>query len=120
PMVSLAAGRPIERGAFCQGDALRLPVADASVSIVSCAFGIRNFQDTAAGLREMCRVLRPGGRAVILEFSIPRLPVLRQLYFLYFRKILPALATWISGDRTGAYRYLPESVLSFHSQEEIA
>jgi demethylmenaquinone methyltransferase/2-methoxy-6-polyprenyl-1,4-benzoquinol methylase len=119
PMVSRAAARPIDGAAFCQGDALRLPLADASVSIVTCAFGIRNFQDLGAGLREMHRVLRPGGRALVLEFSIPRAPLLRQLYFVYFRKVLSALATWVSGDRTGAYRYLPHSVLSFQGREEI-
>jgi len=115
-----AKGRPIAGGTFCQGDALRLPVADGRVSIVSCAFGIRNFQDLEAGLREMARVLQPNGRAVILEFSLPRQPVLRRLYLLYFNCLMPILGTLISRDRTGAYRYLPKSVVSFLGHDEIA
>jgi demethylmenaquinone methyltransferase/2-methoxy-6-polyprenyl-1,4-benzoquinol methylase len=119
PMLHRAASRPIDRGTFCQADALGLPLADASVSIVTCAFGIRNFQDLGCGLREMSRVLRPGGRAVILEFTVPTTPILRHLYLVYFRRILPMAATMISRDRTGAYRYLPESVLSFQGSDEI-
>jgi demethylmenaquinone methyltransferase/2-methoxy-6-polyprenyl-1,4-benzoquinol methylase len=118
-MLGLAARRPIERGEFCQADALHIPLSDASVTIVTCAFGIRNFQDLACGLREMNRVLQPGGRAVILEFTVPTTPVLRRLYLFYFRRLLPLAATLISRDRTGAYRYLPESVLSFQGAGEI-
>lgn len=119
PMLRLAADRAIARGTFCQADALALPLADASVTIVTCAFGIRNFQDLECGLREMNRVLRPGGRAVILEFAVPATPVLRHLYLFYFRRVLPRAATLISRDRTGAYRYLPESVLSFQGSGAI-
>ena len=106
PMLQQAMTRPIARGAFCQGDALALPLADASVTLITCAFGIRNFQNLRAGLTEMHRVLQPGGRAVILEFALPEAPVLKQLYMFYFKHILPRMATWISRDRTGAYRYL--------------
>lgn len=120
PMLVRAAARPVSGGAFCQGDALRLPVADASVSIVTCAFGIRNFQNLDTGLREMHRVLRPGGRAVILEFSLPRSALLRRLYLFYINRILPLTATVISRDRSGAYRYLPRSVVSFSGSDEIA
>jgi demethylmenaquinone methyltransferase/2-methoxy-6-polyprenyl-1,4-benzoquinol methylase len=104
---------------WCRSDAHRLPFADASFSIVSCAFGIRNFQRLDVGLREMRRVLRPGGRAVILEFSMPRGPILRRLYKLYMLRIMPIAATLVSRDRTGAYRYLPRSVLSFADEGEI-
>jgi len=118
-MLARAAARRTCRTAFVLGDALRLPIADASVQIVTCAFGIRNFRDLAAGLREMRRVLAGGGRAVLLEFSVPRGPLLRRLYLTYFTRIMPRLATLISGDRTGAYRYLPRSVVGFESREGI-
>ena len=65
---------PVE---LIEADALHLPLGDSTVDVVSCAFGVRNFQDLAAGLREMHRVTRPGGRVVILEFSQPRNPILR-------------------------------------------
>lgn len=104
---------------FLQGDAQSLPVVDGGASIVTCAFGIRNFQDLSAGLSEMFRVLRPGGRAVILEFSIPERVILRQFYLFYFNHIMPRAAALISRDRSGAYRYLPRSVLSFQSDEAI-
>jgi demethylmenaquinone methyltransferase / 2-methoxy-6-polyprenyl-1,4-benzoquinol methylase len=99
--------------AFVAGDALRLPIADASVDIVSIAFGIRNVADPAAALREFYRVLRPGGRVVVLEFSMPESRMWRGLYQFYFHQVLPRTATWIARDRTGAYKYLPRSVSTF-------
>lgn len=120
PMLARAMARPIAAGVFLQGDALRLPIADQSVSIVTCAFGIRNFQDLPAGLAEMYRVLRDQGRAIILEFSVPSRPVVRGLYLFYVTQLMPAIAALISRDRTGAYRYLPSSVLSFDRSEMIA
>lgn len=119
PMLDEAVRRPIRRGTFVQADALRIPLAPATASIATCAFGVRNFQDLAVGLAEMYRVLRPGGRAVILEFSLPRNRMLRKLYLLYFNRIMPVLATWISRDGSGAYRYLPRSVVSFHGRDEL-
>lgn len=98
---------------FIAGDAMRLPVADASVDVVSIAFGIRNVVDPLRAAQEFHRVLRPGGRVMILEFSLPRSRLLRGLYGLYFNHILPRTATWISRDRSGAYRYLPRSVNTF-------
>jgi demethylmenaquinone methyltransferase/2-methoxy-6-polyprenyl-1,4-benzoquinol methylase len=98
---------------FLAGDALRLPIADASVDIVSIAFGIRNVADPAAALREFHRVLRPGGRVVVLEFSLPESRMWRRLYQFYFNQVLPRTATWIARDRTGAYKYLPRSVSTF-------
>lgn len=118
-MLREAVARPIADGGFACGDALRLPLADESVSIVTCAFGIRNFQDLNAGLREMHRVLKPAGRAVIAEFTVPSQPLLRSMYLFYFRRLLPRLATLISRDTSGAYRYLPESVLSFPDDQGV-
>lgn len=99
--------------ALVRGDALRLPLAHASVDVVSCAFGVRNFQDLAAGLGEFRRVLRPGGRAVILEFALPENALIRLGYRFYCERILPILAAWISRDRSGAYKYLPQSIRTF-------
>ncbi len=94
-------------------DAQRLPLRAESVDVVTCAFGVRNFGDLGAGLAEMQRVLRPGGRAIILEFTLPRTPVWRSVYRFYCEHMLPILARWISRDRSGAYRYLPRSIKTF-------
>ena len=104
---------------FINGDAQALPFPDASFDLVSIAFGIRNVQETMAAMREFRRVLRPGGRLIVLEFSLPTNPVLRGLYNFYFRQILPRTATLISGDKTGAYKYLPESVNTFIGREQM-
>jgi demethylmenaquinone methyltransferase / 2-methoxy-6-polyprenyl-1,4-benzoquinol methylase len=104
---------------WVNGDAQSLPLPDQSADVVSIAFGIRNVADPAAAIREFHRVLRPGGRVIILEFSLPTNPILRALYNFYFRKILPRTATLISGDKTGAYKYLPESVNTFIGREQM-
>jgi len=121
------AGNMLQRGAahaaapirWCQSDAQMLPFATGSFTITSCAFGVRNFQRLDLGLAEMHRVLRPGGRTVILEFGVPRAPVLGSIYGVYMRRVLPKLAAWISHDRTGAYDYLPQSVASFVQTPEM-
>jgi demethylmenaquinone methyltransferase / 2-methoxy-6-polyprenyl-1,4-benzoquinol methylase len=104
---------------YVEGDAQRLPFADGSFDVVSIAFGIRNVADPNAALREFARVLRPGGRLVVLEFDQPRSPVVRWVNEVYCRRVMPLTATVISGDRTGAYRYLPSSVGSFLTREEM-
>lgn len=104
---------------WCEGDALHLPFRSESFTIASCAFGVRNFQDLDRGLGEMYRVLRPGGRAVILEFTRPANRLLRVVYEFYAGRVMPVTATWLSGDRSGAYRYLPKSVVSFVSSSEM-
>jgi demethylmenaquinone methyltransferase/2-methoxy-6-polyprenyl-1,4-benzoquinol methylase len=104
---------------FINGDAQSLPLPDQSADVVSIAFGIRNVQDPAAAIREFHRVLRPKGRVIILEFSLPTNPLLRGLYNFYFRQILPRTATLISRDKTGAYKYLPESVNTFIGREQM-
>ncbi len=96
-----------------RANGLRLPLRDGSVDIVSCAFGVRNFQDLDAGLREFARVLRAGGRCVILEFAMPESRLVRWGYRIYSDRVLPLLATWVSRDHTGAYRYLPRSIQTF-------
>lgn len=98
--------------ALAAGDALQLPFPDASFDGLMVAFGVRNFADVDAGLREMRRVLRPRGVVGILEFSQPVLPVFRPLFLFYFHRVLPALGRLVSG-RGGAYRYLPDSVAAF-------
>ncbi len=103
-----------------RADGLRLPLREASVDIVSCAFGVRNFQDLAAGLGEFVRVLRPGGRAVVLEFAMPESWLVRWGYRFYSDHLLPRLATLVSRDRTGAYRYLPRSIQTFERRAAMA
>ncbi len=95
-----------------RADATRLGFADAKFDAVTIAFGIRNVLDVDGALREMCRVLRPGGRTVILEFSMPGNALLRAGYLLYFRHVLPRLGGLVSG-KPDAYRYLNQSVESF-------
>ena len=104
---------------FANGDAQSLPLPDQSADVVSIAFGIRNVQDVPTALKEFHRVLRPGGRVIVLEFSLPTNRILRGLYNFYFRQILPRTATLISGDKTGAYKYLPESVNTFIGREQM-
>jgi len=104
---------------FINGDAQSLPLPNESADVVSIAFGIRNVQDPAAAIREFHRILRPGGRVIVLEFSLPTNRLLRGLYNFYFRHVLPRTATLISGDKTGAYKYLPESVNTFIGREQM-
>ncbi|MBN1569360.1 MAG: ubiquinone/menaquinone biosynthesis methyltransferase [Acidobacteria bacterium] len=99
-------------------DALMLPFGDASFDVVVSAFVLRNLPDFDHGLREMRRVLRPGGIMGFLEFGMPRTPLLAGLYRLYFLRILPKLGNLISGVN-GPYGYLPASVQSFPPVEEL-
>lgn len=99
-------------------DTQKLPFATNSFDAVTVGFGIRNVADIHAGIAEMTRVARPGGRVVILEFNQPINPVFASLYRWYSFKIMPELGGIISGRRT-AYEYLPSSVAAFYSREEI-
>ena len=101
-----------------RGDAERLAVADASVDVATVAFGVRNFGDLGAGLCELARTIKPGGKVVILEFSRPRNRVFRALYEFYSYKILPRIGGLVSRDKR-AYEYLPASVGEFPAPEEF-
>jgi demethylmenaquinone methyltransferase / 2-methoxy-6-polyprenyl-1,4-benzoquinol methylase len=118
PML-VAAQAKVGAGMLFEADALRLPLADASLDLITVAFGFRNLANYDAGLREMRRVLRPGGVAAILEFSKPPNKMFAAFYNLYSRRILPAIGGALSGSRD-AYTYLPESVRKFPSPEELA
>lgn len=89
-----------------------LPFGEGEFDAVTVAFGVRNFSDIAAGVREAARVLEPGGSLFVLEFSMPKNKLFGALYRFYFRRILPVVGGWISGDRR-AYAYLPASVEEF-------
>jgi demethylmenaquinone methyltransferase/2-methoxy-6-polyprenyl-1,4-benzoquinol methylase len=118
PMLQ-AARVKLGAGVLFEADALRLPLADASLDAIAVAFGFRNLANYGAGLREMRRVLRGGGIAAILEFSQPPNPVFGALYNFYSRRILPWIGGALSGSRD-AYTYLPESVRKFPGPEELA
>ena len=102
---------------FLHGDCLALPFEDASFDLITIAFGLRNLADRAKGLAEMHRVLRPGGRLIILEFSQPYL-WFRPFYYFYLRGILPWVARWLTGDRD-AYLYLGTSIAGFPNREGL-
>ncbi len=118
PML-VAARAKVGGGRLFESDALRLPLADAAIDLITVAFGFRNLANYEAGLREMRRVLRPGGVAAILEFSQPPNPVFGALYRFYSRRVLPAVGGALSGSRD-AYTYLPESVRKFPAPAELA
>ena len=99
-------------------DAAALPFPDRCADAVTISFGIRNVAEPARALGEFRRVLRPGGRVIVLEFSLPRNRVLRGLYNFYFKHIMPRTAALIARDRSGAYKYLPRSVRTFLSRAE--
>jgi demethylmenaquinone methyltransferase/2-methoxy-6-polyprenyl-1,4-benzoquinol methylase len=107
------------RSALFEADALRLPLADASLDLVTIAFGFRNLANYQHGLLELLRVLKPGGLAAILEFSTPPNPLLAGLYGFYSRAILPTIGGLISGSKE-AYSYLPESVRKFPGAADLA
>jgi len=100
------------------GDGEKIPAASASFHGVTVAFGVRNLGRTMDGLREMHRVLKPGGRLLILEFSRPTAPVIKQVYNFYLNRVLPKVAGLVSGDRD-AYEYLASSIAAFYEPAEL-
>lgn len=123
PMLEIAARKAAGRGRseipFVEGDALDLPFAERTFDAVTIAFGLRNLSSLEVGLKELFRVLKPGGRAAILEFSRPVVPGFRALFQFYFTRVLPRVGGAISGSR-GAYEYLPDSVSRFPDQKGLA
>ncbi len=111
--------RRVRRAVLTEGDALRLPFADASFDVVTIAFGLRNLESVEGGLAEILRVLKHGGSAAVLEFSRPVFPVFRQAFEFYFDNILPRIGSLVSGSK-GAYHYLPASVRAFPDQQKLA
>ncbi len=104
---------------FFEADALRLPFADGSFELVTTAFGFRNLANYEAGLREILRVLKPGGSVAILEFTEPAPGFVGDSYRFYCQTVLPKIGGWISGD-AAAYAYLPKSVTRFFRPNELA
>lgn len=121
-MLDRAREKGLERGIpgarFEWADALDLPYADGRFDAVTVGFGVRNLADLDRGLEQMARVLKPGGRMVILEITQPRRPPLSTFFALWFDRIIPLLGR-LAGD-SQAYTYLPESVRSFPAPEELA
>src|SRR5215470_15818308 len=122
-MLAVGRDRAIDRGVlsgieWVNGDAENLPFADGSFDAYTVAFGLRNLTHLDRALNEACRVLRPGGRLLCLEFSHVAVPILDRLYDLYSFQILPLLGQIVAGDRP-AYQYLVESIRRFPRQDEL-
>jgi demethylmenaquinone methyltransferase/2-methoxy-6-polyprenyl-1,4-benzoquinol methylase len=107
------------RGRVAAGDALQLPLADASVDVATIAFGLRNLPEPGQGLLEFRRVLRPGGRLVVCEFSTPVVPVLRDVYRRYLTRLMPVAARRLTSDPE-AYQYLARSIGAWPDQPALA
>ncbi|HJU93351.1 MAG TPA: bifunctional demethylmenaquinone methyltransferase/2-methoxy-6-polyprenyl-1,4-benzoquinol methylase UbiE [Pyrinomonadaceae bacterium] len=119
PMLAIAAGKTSGRIRLIEGDALDLPFRDGTFDAVTIAFGLRNLSNVEGGLAELSRVLKPGGWVAVLEFSRPVNAILRPLFNLYFRKLLPWMGGLISGSLS-AYTYLPASVQKFPDQSQLS
>lgn len=118
PMLELAAEKAVAIP-FSEGDAMNLGFASNTFDAVTIAFGLRNLSNFGDGLAELFRILKPGGRLVVLEFSTPTVPGFRSLFNFYFSRLLPRIGGVVSGSR-GAYEYLPDSVSKFPDQRSLA
>src|SRR5262249_3769945 len=110
---------PDRRARFTEGDALMLPFADEAFDVVTISFGLRNLENLEGGLREMLRVLKPRGRAAVLEFSQPVVPLFSSIAKFYMNRIVPRIGARLSGYGA-AYHYLPASVRAFPGQRELS
>lgn len=122
PMLAVASNKNTRESlsiSYVEGDAMRLGFADEAFDAATIAFGLRNLSNFRDGLAELYRVLKPGGKLVILEFSSPIIPGFRQVFNFYFTRVLPRIGGAISGSRS-AYTYLPDSVSKFPDQERLA
>lgn len=108
-----------DRIEWVEADANQLQFADETYQLVTAAFGLRNVQDTDAGLREMLRVTKPGGKVAILEFTTPRWQPFKAFYGWYFRNVLPRIGQAVMRNNSAAYEYLPESVGAFYEYEQL-
>lgn len=119
-MIRLAQEKAGSRIEFSVADTTALPFPDGSFDVATVGFGVRNLQDMDAGFREVHRVLSPGGRFTVLEFSRPPNPVFRGVYHTYFMIVLPMIGNLVSGGADNAYTYLPRSVMSFPGPQALA
>ena len=122
PMIIRARQKILKKGLFqsvalSRGDAIELPFRENAFSASIIAFGLRNIPNKERALLEMIRVIKNGGKVIVLEFTFPRDELIGRLYPFYFKNLLPWLGGWISGDR-GAYAYLPKSVTQFPHAED--
>jgi demethylmenaquinone methyltransferase/2-methoxy-6-polyprenyl-1,4-benzoquinol methylase len=123
-MLRIANGRLGRRASGCagprfvRGDAQAIPFPDESFDVVTIGYGLRNLADWETGLKEMCRVAKPGGRVLILEFGKPANPVWRALYFAYLRRFVPLLG-WLLVRNAHAYSYILESLTHYPGQNGV-
>lgn len=116
PMMREAQRRRLQK--LVAADGMKLPFCEGGFDVVTVAFGLRNMASWPEGVREMLRVLRPGGALFVLDFSLPKLPGIRQAYLFYLKHVMPRIAGWITGERA-AYEYLCSSIEKFPSGRKM-
>jgi demethylmenaquinone methyltransferase / 2-methoxy-6-polyprenyl-1,4-benzoquinol methylase len=120
PMLAIAQQKSVDPAIpYIEADAMELPFDDGAFDGVTIAFGLRNLPNVERGLAELFRIVKPGGKLVVLEFSRPVVPGFRQLFNFYFARVLPRIGGMVSGSRA-AYTYLPDSVSKFPDQKTLA